>query len=43
YVGTPERGGYWVEAKDYELALVVYNDRIKAEDEERRRTSWGGY
>ncbi|MGC1953032.1 MAG: TrbM/KikA/MpfK family conjugal transfer protein, partial [Gammaproteobacteria bacterium] len=32
YVGTPERGGYWVEARDYDRALVEYNARIQAED-----------
>ena len=42
YVGIPERGGYWVEARDYDRALAEYNARIKAEDEERRRASWGG-
>ena len=24
YVGTPERGGYWVEARDYDRALDLY-------------------
>lgn len=43
YVGTPERGGYWVEAADYDRALAEYNERIRREDEERRRASWGGY
>jgi hypothetical protein len=42
YVGTPERGGYWVEARDYDRALAEYNARIKAEDEARRNSSWGG-
>lgn len=32
YVGTPERGGVWVEAKDYDGALIAYNARIAAED-----------
>jgi hypothetical protein len=41
YVGIPERAGYWVEARDYERALADYNARIKAEDEERQRASWG--
>jgi hypothetical protein len=27
YVGTPARGGYWVEAKDYETALQSYTDK----------------
>lgn len=40
YVGTPERGGYWVEAHDYDRALAEYNERIRREDEERRRQSW---
>jgi hypothetical protein len=40
YVGTPERGGYWVEARDYDRALAEYNARIAAEDEARRRVSW---
>lgn len=42
YVGIPERGGYWVEARDYDRALAEYNAHIKAEDEERRRANWGG-
>lgn len=42
YVGTPERGGYWVEARDYDRALAEYNARIKAADEARRNSSWGG-
>lgn len=40
YVGTPERGGYWVEARNYDYALAEYNERIRREDEERRRNSW---
>jgi hypothetical protein len=40
YVGTPERGGYWVEVRDYERALVEYLARLRLEDEERRRQSW---
>ena len=32
YVGTPERGGYWIEARDYDRALAGYNARIAAED-----------
>jgi hypothetical protein len=39
YVGAPERGGYWVEASDYDSALAAYNERIRREDEERRRQS----
>lgn len=37
YVGTPERGGYWVEANAYDQALAQYNARIAAEDAQRRR------
>lgn len=40
YVGTPERGGYWAEGRDYDRALAEYNERIRREDEERRRQSW---
>ena len=40
YVGTQERGGYWVEARDYDRALAEYNERIRLENEERRRQSW---
>jgi TrbM len=36
YVGTPERGGYWVEARDYDQALAEYDARIQAEDAKRR-------
>lgn len=39
YVGTPDRGGYWVEVADYDRALSEYNERIRREDEERRRQS----
>jgi hypothetical protein len=42
YVGTPGRGdGYWVEAADYARALAEYNERIRRDNEERRRGSWG--
>jgi hypothetical protein len=37
YVGIPERGGYWVEAKDYTEALAEYNARIELEDKQRER------
>lgn len=30
YVGTPEQGGYWVEAANYDQALKDYNDRLAA-------------
>ena len=32
FVGVPERGGYWVEPKDYATALARYTARVKAED-----------
>lgn len=32
YVGTPDRGGYWVEVPQYAQALKEYNARIAAED-----------
>lgn len=35
YVGVPERGGYWVETEDYDVALVEYNARIAREDRQR--------
>ena len=40
YVGTPERGGYWVDARDYGAAVAWYNDRIAAEDSLRRNDQW---
>lgn len=39
YVGVPERGGYWVEAGQYEQALAQYEERIAREDAERERMS----
>ena len=42
YVGIPERGGYWVEADKYDQALAEYNERIRREDEERRRQEMYG-
>lgn len=42
YVGTPERGGHWVEAREYDRALAEYNERIRREDEARRNSSWWG-
>lgn len=42
YVGTEQRGGYWVEARDHAQALDAYNARIKAEDATRLPSSgWG--
>lgn len=32
YVGTPERGGHWVEGKDYAGAVAYYNNWIAQED-----------
>lgn len=40
YVGLPERGGYWVEARDHERETAKYLLRLQLEDEERRRQSW---
>jgi len=40
YVGLPERGGYWVEARAHERATAEYLQRLQLEDEERRRQSW---
>lgn len=37
YVGIPERGGRWVEAKDYDAALKAYNARIEKEDYEKKQ------
>lgn len=42
YVGIPERGGHWVEADKYDAALAAYNERIRREDEERRRQEMYG-
>jgi hypothetical protein len=38
YVGTPDKGGFWVEAKNYERALSEYNAQIKAQA--RRDDYW---
>lgn len=40
YIGTPERGGYWVDARDYGAAVARYNDRIATEDRRRRNDEW---
>jgi hypothetical protein len=37
YVGIPERGGYWVAARNHDAALADYNARIAAEEEAKRR------
>lgn len=39
YVGEPERGGYWVEAREFERALADYNAR---EEAARRDYWWAG-
>lgn len=39
YIGTPERGGHWVTAKEYEVALATYNARIAEEDAEAAPTN----
>jgi hypothetical protein len=40
YVGTPEKGGYWVEARDYERALAEYNARLQAEQQQQSGAYW---
>lgn len=42
YVGAEDRGGHWVEEREYARALGEYNARIKAEDAARQRSSWLG-
>lgn len=42
YVGTPERGGYWVDPDKYEQAYAEWLARIQAEDAERTRQSLHG-
>jgi hypothetical protein len=39
YVATPENGGYWVEAHEYERALAEHSAR---QDAARRDYGWGG-
>ena len=36
YVGIPARGGFWVNADEYEAALTEYKQRIEAENAARR-------
>ncbi|KKX24157.1 TrbM/KikA/MpfK family conjugal transfer protein [Rhizobium sp. LC145] len=38
YVGTPEEGGYWVEAADYDRALKEYEAKLK-----ERQQQYGRY
>ena len=40
YVGTPEEGGYWVEAKDYDRALAEYNARLEEQRRRNRENGW---
>ena len=42
YVGALERGGYWVEPKDYEAALAEYEARVAYEDQQRELAGSGG-
>jgi len=35
YVGTPARGGFWVEAKDYGVALAAYTQKMAEIDRGR--------
>ncbi|MFT3960962.1 TrbM/KikA/MpfK family conjugal transfer protein [Propionivibrio sp.] len=42
YVGVPERGGYWVDPKDYDAALAEYEARVAYEDEQREMSGSGG-
>lgn len=43
YVGTPERGGYWVDAANYEKALAEYNKRIAAEDRNNQNNHYNRF
>lgn len=40
YVGTPEKGGYWVEARDYDSALAEYTARLEAERKQQSANYW---
>lgn len=40
YVGTPEEGGYWVEARNYDRALAEYNARLEEQRRRNRNNSW---
>ena len=42
YVGVPQRGGFWVEAVDFERAVSEYHQRIEAEDLARRQAEMQG-
>jgi hypothetical protein len=39
FVGLPERGGNWVETRDYDRALAAYNARVAAEDAAAREAA----
>lgn len=40
YVGTPSRGGFWVDPAHHAQALASYNARIAQEDLERARSTY---
>lgn len=42
YVGIPQRGGFWVEAENFEQAQLLYQHRVLAEDEARRQADIQG-
>lgn len=42
YVGIPQRGGFWVESSDFDLATAQYQQRIQAEDDARRQADMQG-
>lgn len=42
YVGIPQRGGFWVESSDFDLAMAQYQQRIRAEDDARRQADMQG-
>lgn len=42
YVGIPERGGFWVEAANFDQAQTQYRNRIAAEDQARRQAVMQG-
>ncbi len=42
YVGIPQRGGFWVEAENFEQAESLYKQRIQAEDRAREKVELNG-
>lgn len=42
YVGIPQRGGFWVESANFDLAMAQYKQKIQAEDEARRQADIQG-